>query len=357
MAKKSYADRIREKQHKKAKEAASRSGGDPREWTPTEGTYRIRVLPPVEIVNENYETELKAHKKNPKKNPKPKKSIEDDFFYMTHAYHFLDGVGNEGRGTLLWTPRTFNVDGESVKDPIDEAVAQLYETARREKNDEMKGIAGKIKRKRQYFANIILYTDEGMEYRILKDTTNEGKLIQQLCMHMGFPFYRDVQDEWVVKESLELDEDRDYFDLIDIEAGHDFKIKREKTGDENWDISYQKSIPLKKPRTLTEEEMELLEERTDLRNLVDYCNYETAKECLESYFDEEDDIAVDDGDDEELKEKAKKLAKKSKKSRPTPKEEVEDDENEEEEEEEGIDGLLDELDDEDEEWDEEAKEE
>lgn len=343
MAKQSYAERFRAQQRKKAKEAATKTGADPREWVPSDGTHRIRILPPIQKDNPNYEEELKLHKKDPKKHPKPEQKIDDDFFYMTHAYHFLEGVGNGGKGTLLWTPRNFVVDGKTVGDPIDEAVSQLYETARREKNESMKKEAGKIKRKRQFFINIILYTENGPEYRILKDTSNEGKLVQQICLHMGFPFYRDVQDEWVIEESLEEDDERDYVDLVDVEVGHDFKIKREKTGSENWDISYLRSTPVKDERPLTDEERALLDERVDLRNYVQYCTYDQAKSALEEYFGgSEDGVVSYDNDDDDEEVEVPKAPVRSKKNRPKPKqEEVDDDDDK------SIDDIVDELDDED----------
>lgn len=278
--KQSYADRVRVRQRERAEKAVTKGGGDPREWTPTDGVFRIRFLPPIPFAKDVFNANGEIISK---------KGEEDDFFYMTHSYHFLEGIGKSGKGMLLWTPRTFTLpNGRVVKDPIDEAVSHMYETARRHEDDDgLKSIAGKIKRKRQYFANIILYDDNNntSEFKILKDNTNEGKLIAQVCKHMGFPFYRDVQDEWVVRESLDLDPDMDYVDLVDIKEGHDFKIKRIKSGVNNWDIDYSTSIPSKKVRALTDEEINMyMAMRVDLRNYVTYCTYEDAKSALAEYL-------------------------------------------------------------------------
>jgi len=318
----SYADRLREKQREKAAKSAANNTSDGREWLPIEGTHKIRVLPPLNLTQDTYNSngELVG-----------KKGEEDDFFYMTHAYHFFEGIGPEGKGKMLWTPKKFTLkDGRVVKDPIDEKVAQMYELARANKDDELKNIAGKIKRKRQFFTNVLRYTDDGPVYQILKDSSNEGKLMSQLCKNMGFAFYRDVQDEWVVESSLEVDEDREVYDLVDVEEGHDFKIKKVKTGSQNWDISYEDSVVVRKPRALEKEELKLLDERVDLRNYVTYCTYEEAEQALEEYlstigFNNYDDD--DDYDDEPIKKKSSTPSKK----RPVDDEDDEDDEDEEDE--------------------------
>ena len=79
----SYAERARQRQKKRAEKAA-KSSGDPREWTPTNGTHKIRVLPPLPFQKDTYNNagELVGEK-----------GEEDDFFYMTHAYHFFENIG------------------------------------------------------------------------------------------------------------------------------------------------------------------------------------------------------------------------------------------------------------------------
>ena len=266
---------------------------------------------------------------------------------MTHAYHFFENVGSEGKGKLLYTPKNFELDGKIVKDPVDEVVAQLYDTGRKENDDSMKAIGSKIKRKRHFFMNIILCTEDGPVFKVLKDTSNEGKLIKEICKHAGFPFFRDVQDEWVVAETLEVDEDQVIVDLISVDEGHDFKIKRVKTGNENWDFAYDTSIPVQKQRPLTEEEIEeFLSQRVDLRDYVQYEDYDTVKTTLDNYFDEVVDVDTDvdedddDDDDEEEVEVTPKKKKSSKKKKAAPP--VDDDDDDEEEDE---DFDLDELDD------------
>lgn len=320
MGKKTYAERIREKQRQKAAEKVAEGSGNAKEWVPSVATHRVRALPPMNFTKDTY---------NSKGELVGKKGEEDDFFYMTHGYHFFEGIGPEGKGKLLWTPKYFEVDGKKVKDPVDEAVAQMYEIARANNDEELKKIAGKIKRKRQFFMNVLKYSDEEFEFKLLKDASNEGKLVSQFCKYMGFPFYRDVQDEWVVESSLEIDEDRDIYDLIDMELGHDFKIKKVKTGANNWDITYDDSIPTKKPRALSEEEIELVkEERVDLRNFVTYCTYEELMEAFEEF------LALNDmGEDFEVEEESKSKSKSDKKaSKKNPVVDDDDDDDDDEEE-------------------------
>lgn len=331
----SYAERIRENQRKKAQEAASKNTGNPNEWSPTEeGTWRVRVLPPVDLTNNIF---------NKEGDQIGTKGEEDEFFYMTHSYHFFEGMGPSGKGLFLWTPREFTItkNGKEivVKDPIDEQVAEMYEIARKTDDEDLKKLAGKIKRKRQYFANILLYQkNEDGEfspvYKILRDSTNEGKLISQICKAMGLPFFRDVQEEWVVASSLEIDEDDDVYDLLSTdEEGHDFKIKRTKTGKENWDFDYTNSNVVKQGRALSADEIELLEERVDLRNYVQYCSYEEALEALEEFkkkYLEDNDEDEDEDEEEEARKKAKEIMNKNKK-RPVVEDEDEDEDDDDEE--------------------------
>ena len=72
----------------------------------------------------------------------------------------------------------------------------MYDT----KEEALKSEAGKIKRKRNSYWNAIVYDADGNPtYKVLRDTTNEGKLTRILCQVMGIPFFRDVEDNWVVK--------------------------------------------------------------------------------------------------------------------------------------------------------------
>jgi len=356
-----YEERLK-KQREKAQKAVKKTGGDAREFVPGDGTTKIRILPAVNFTKDTYNNQGELV---------GKKGELDEFFYMTHSYHFFESNSEGAKGKLLWTPKHFDVNGKQIKDPADVAVAKMYDEARKTKDDKLKNLAGQIKRKRQFFMNILVYTkvdgEEKVEYKILKDSSNEGKLIRQICMNCGFPFYKDVQDEWVDEESLKVDEDRQLFDLTDVETGHDFKIIKERTGKENWDFTYEKSIVVAKPRALTEEEEELLEQRVDLRNFIEYCSYDDIKDALNNFLDgmgdddeddEEDEIpkskktskrVVDEEDDdedeeEEVKPKSKKVETKTAKKR-IPVDEDEEDE-EEEDDEDFDESLLDDLEDE-----------
>jgi len=146
---------------------------------------------------------------------------------------------------------------------------------------------------------------------------------------MGFPFYKDVQDEWVLETSLEIDEDQTIYDLIDVEEGHDFKIKKEKTGNNNWDISYEKSLATKKARELTDEEMELAKGRVNLRTFIEYATYEEVMSAFEEFLSNNNLGDLDDGkDDDEAEVETKTESKSKTKKRVIDEDDEDDDEDE-----------------------------
>ena len=296
MAKQSLTERIRAKMNETAK-GAKEAKGNPLEWTPPVGTTRIRILPP--------------------------KSEDDDFFYATHSFHYMPkdiskiGTTEKLEGTYLWTRKFYEVDakGKTVrkKDPVDEAVAEWYDLGRKNDDKEMFALAGTLKRKRNYFFNVLVLTkdeesgEEKSEYRILVDRSNEGKLARIICRKMGVAFFRDIEDKWVDKGSDVFDEDDEFFDLIDVEAGHDIKIVKTQ-GKKNWDVSYDQSVVVRKPRALTDEERETAEQAVDLQTYISYEeDYGAVKKALEKLIGEGDE---DDGDETPTKESGRKPAKK-----------------------------------------------
>lgn len=239
---------------------------------------------------------------------------ENDLFYFTHSFHYLPNDG----GRYLYTHKNYNVDGKLLKDPIDVAVSQWYETGKSTKDKAILDIAGMIKRKHHYVFHVILLDEEDPEkkYRVLVDRSNDGKLARIICTTMGLPFFRSIQDNWVDKTSLDIDEDKDYVDLIDIDNGFDFKIVKTQVGEKSWDISYADSFPLKKKRALSDEERELLEKRIDLKAYVAYEeDYYSVKSALDSFINSlEGNEAATKDDDEEDNEEEVKVPVKSKKA-------------------------------------------
>lgn len=261
----SYLERQREALAKRAEEAKNKSGNRDKEFLPEVGTTKIRILPPL--------------------NP-------EDLFYHTHTYHWLKRVGEEDdngkrRDVMLFTRKTYEVDGKKKNDPIQAFVDKLYDT----KLEDNKRTAGELKTKRRFYLNILLLdeTDPEKKHRLLVDNTNQGKLMRRICSIMGIPFMRDVDDEWFDKDSINIDPDKRYFDLIDPEVGHDLKIVKKKTGDDDWAISFEDTFAVDKPRALTPEEREYLPKVYDLRNLptVKYEeSYEKVNEYLETWLAE-----------------------------------------------------------------------
>lgn len=325
---KSYADKVRAKMQKKAEDSSSASKGHPKEWSPDVGTHKIRILPPVGA-------------KFPKD---PLSSNNEDIFYNTFKFHWvpnsLDDLDSNKNGKYLWAPSKFDVDGKSVRCPICEAVDQWYSIGRAENDKSLTDMGGALKLKRHYFLNIILYTAEGPVHKVLVDRSNEGKLVKILCAAMGLPFFRDIEDNWLDKNSMEYDEDKEYYDLVDIEEGYDFKIIKEKTGNNPWDISYAKSFVMeKKSRALDADDLELMGERVDLKTHIDYeTNFNVVKAILDNLLGDgiTDDEEMDEDDkDDPAKKKSVVKSKTSKKVI----EEVEDEDDE------SMDDMLDELDD------------
>lgn len=312
--------KLRSRLKKQAEDAIENGSRNPLDFVPKIGKTNVRFLPPIN---------------------------EDELFYHTHAYHYFPHDG----GKFVYTPRKFDVDGVQKEDPVDVAVKQWYALAEKSGDANIKQYASTLKRKRHFFFNVILLDEEDLakKYRVLQDRSNDGKLAKLVCITMGLPFFRDVQDNWVDQASLEIDEEKDYFDLIDIEEGHDFKITMEKDGDNPWDITYAKSFAVKKSRALTTEELKLMETRVDLKNYVSYeTNYNVLKQLLEDFLESvgsgsgtsDEDAETETPKEEKLpalnkdeKGEMKEVAKKALKKKAS------------ETEEEEMDQMLDELDD------------
>jgi len=325
---KSALDRMREAMGKKVEAAAAAKGGNGIDFAPDFGSYRIRILPPV---GEDFAED-------------PMSISESELFYNTAKFHFIPKGGLDEiasgkfnpEGKFLWVPKMLtDKKGNQRKDPINEAVAQWYSVGRTENDQGLKNLGSALKLKRHFFTNILLYAEDGTcEYRTLVDRTNEGKLMKVICAAMGLPFLRDVEDNWV-QEGEFYDPDQEYFDLIDIVEGYDFKIVKEKTGPHNWDISYEKSFVMKKAkRALSDDELLLLEKRRDLKTVVDFeHSYEVVEGMLQNLMGEEA------GETEEEAPVRKAEVKKPAVTAKQPKVVVQDDDMP------GVDSLLDGLDD------------
>lgn len=210
----------------------------------------------------------------------------EELFYYTHGYHYLPGSG-DAPGKYIYTHKNYMVDGKKLKDPIDVAVSQWYETGNATKDKAILNIAGTTKRKHHYVFNVILLDEPDPEkkYRVLVDRSNDGKLARIICTTMGLPFFRSIQDNWVDKTSLDIDEDKNYVDLIDMKSGFDFKIVKTQVGEKSWDVSYADSFPLQKARALSQEEIGLAAKRIDLKTYVEYEeDYFAVKAALDSFI-------------------------------------------------------------------------
>ena len=246
-------EQLRQSLLQKAQEG--RSNKNEQEFTPDlNQTYTIRLLPPKE---------------------------QGEMFYVTHSYHYLP-FGDSVR--MLYTLKTYNVNGVNKKDPIDEAVSNWFKVATATNDNELRNLASMIKRKRHFYFNISLKTDDDdYEYKIMIERSNKGKLARILCTTMGIPFFFDTWDNWVDKTSLAIDPNKEYFDLLDLQNGYDFRIRKTQFGSNKWDVSYTDSYVAKKPRPLTKKEIEFYNNQI---NLKEYVNYETDYNTVVTIFNE-----------------------------------------------------------------------
>lgn len=280
------AEKLRAKQHEAAEQTSTKQ--NPLEWTPKEGSHRIRLLPPRDFKS------------------KDPRSVDEDFvtFYTTHAYHFVsdsyeDLVNGTNKGRYVWTRREYVVDGIKKKDPIDDLVGEMYDAYRKNKDNQLRNMAGSLKRKRHFFCPILLLDEPDPEkrFRILVDKTSKGKIFSWLCREMGFPFYKDTQDIWVDEDSKKWSPDKEYKDLLDLNEGHDVELVYTKTGSQPWDFNYDNSFVVKKPRPLTEEELTLIEQRPNLNDWVEYEeDYDALKKMADKLLGDDEDY----DDDEEV---------------------------------------------------------
>lgn len=231
-----YLDDRRKKMSQQAQKTIDKSANSGIEFRPNFQKVKVRLLPP--------------------------KDLNDLFPYVTAAYHYdLGGSSNPNKkGEYLFAPRTMS-NGE--KCPWDVAADELFNTG----DEKDKLLGSKVKRKRQYLFHILLVDEPDPEkkLRILVDTSTKGQLAKQICVTAGIPFYHDLDDEWLDQTTADIDEDKAYHDLFDMDNGYDFVISKTKGSRGEWDIDYSQSYPVKQPRPLTDEERELAEKRIDLK--------------------------------------------------------------------------------------------
>lgn len=243
MKTKNYLEAMRAKAAA-AVEKGGKSSGNGLEFVPPVGKTKVRLLPPVS---------------------------DEDYFYQTHSYNFIPKGAADGKDIMLWTLKKYGAE----RCPVDEAAAQFYDS-----NDEaMRKLGSQIKRKRRFYFNAILVDepDPTKKFVVLVDNTNEGKLTAEICRAMNIPLIRDVEDNWIDAKVVTVDADEEGVDLIDPVNGFDFVINKTEEatpiggGKTIKKASYTGSKPVKNPRALTEEEMEIMEEkRVDLKTFVAY---------------------------------------------------------------------------------------
>lgn len=222
-----------------------------------EGKIKIRLLPPI---NE-----------------------EDVFFYRTHSYNYLQGIGENGSDLMFHSRKQLRDSNDKlVKNPIDVLVAEIYKSDDKEL---ISKIASPSKRKRKFYFNALLL-EEGKpsRYVTFMDATNRGEVTKKICELMDIPFARDTEDGWF-EDIVPSDEP---IDLLSIEEGYDITITKVKNGKDNWDVEY-KVVPSRNSRPLSKDEKKLLASRVDLENIVKYeDSLEVVKDMLRKLTGDEE---------------------------------------------------------------------
>jgi len=242
------------------------------EFVPEIGkTYRVRIIPNLYSFGKNGELQIP---------------------YWMDSFHYMDGVEQGGKGPYVYSKPDYEVDGKTVMCPIDKTVKDMYDS----KESDLTAIAQKIKRKRHYKFNVILYEvdDEPVtpQYKILKDTSSQGKLAKFICDKMGIAFVADaIQTKpWIAK--FEEVKGKKVYDLLSQEGGHDLVIKRTKgrpikiEGQKEpiYEVEYGESFPYESPRDWDEKDFKIAEEAKDLKSLTKYIpTFEEVEAILAEY--------------------------------------------------------------------------
>jgi hypothetical protein len=246
MSANSYLEKIRQ-QAINALQETPKSYNNDAEWSPTETPTKVRFL------------EL------------PEVSGKLNFPYITHTHHYLKGGREDGKDIKLFVPKKVIKNGVEVEDPIDAFVRKLYDT----KVESERKVASEFKRKRAFYFNALVYEDGiNPQYKVIIDTSGEGKLARRICSVMGLPFCKDIDDKWFPDKDFSFDPDKPYYDLINASNGYDFKIKKSVTGKDPWNFDYNESFPItnKGARPLTEAELNMTRNAKDLYSYVAYEN-------------------------------------------------------------------------------------
>lgn len=219
--------------------------------------------------------------------PRFKEDGTFEYPYVTHSYHYLEKGLDGEKDIKLFVPRkVFSKEVNSyINDPIDDHVAKMYQTG----NDKVKAFAGKIKRKRSFYFNVLVYNEEGKpELKVLVDNSSDGKLASRICSIMGIPFCKDTHDRWFPDKKWEYDPDATYFDLVDLEEGFDLKIIKKKNGINPWDISYDQTFPVtnKGSRALSETDKKAMyiNGQSIGYDLDNYIKYATDHDVIMKHF-------------------------------------------------------------------------
>lgn len=264
MAAKSYADRVREAQQAQAQENNAKKG-DPRELTPGMGSLRVRLLPPRDLNSSD---------------PASISLDPNDLFYYTHSFHFLpssfeDLATGSKKGKFYYSKKNLmDKNGSLQRNPIDKLVDRWFEEHKETKNETIRNLASRLKRRRRYVFPVLLLDepDPTKKLKLIIDTTKDGLLIKQLCTIQGLPFYKDIEDNWLDTDTLKVYAGKKYLDLLDYDNGYDVTIIKTKTGGNDWDISYSDTFVEETtgPRPLTDVERSLLGNRFDIRSYIEY---------------------------------------------------------------------------------------
>lgn len=213
--------------------------------------------------------------------------------YWMDSFHYIEGVEQGGKGPYVYSKPDYVVDGKTVMCPIDKVVKDMYDS----KEKDLEKMAAAIKRKRHYKFGVIVYEIDGEPvtpiYRIMKDTSAQGKLAKLICRLIGIPFVADaIQTKPWIEKFEPLPKGKKTYDLLSEENGHDLVVKRTKGREFRipgnpqalYEVDYSESFPYEEERALTKEDFAIIKEAKDLKTLQSYIEtFEEVEAVLKEY--------------------------------------------------------------------------
>lgn len=255
-----------------------------------DGTTVIRLLPSVELMDKLEKDELVDERGVCER------------FYKTISYHYIptgrDANGKD-TGKYLYTQRYYELESNGAtqreQDPLDYFANLCFKSDIKE----YKNLYSTVKRKRFYIMSALVYDKDGNPKLVtLRDKSNDGALVKQLCKILGEKFQLDTSmpaksnEEETDGKTGEFEESVQVKDILSTELGYRVaivkKVKKKMidTDDGQKPINlpdYSETKTSKDATPLTAEEQALYLQRKPLSDMFEYASYEEAEKAFEEF--------------------------------------------------------------------------